>query len=170
MSLASLETRTIVYHWFSLGTSGSQRLPMVLSGYLWFSMVLSGYQWFSVVTSDSQRLPVVLNGISGYQWKLTYPICMYQVPKCIEPLMGSYSMYLHVPKNLFPKWHSVGNTVRSQRSKTFQQSYIDTCSTAKTTKQLSLLLLAVQRQLPTVKVTHFPTSSNVNHFNHTYHI
>ena len=79
-------------------------------------------------------------------------------------------MYVHVPKNLFPKWHSVGNTVRSQRSKTFQQSYIDTCSTAKTTKQFSLLLLAVQRQLPTVKVTHFLTSSNVNHFNHTYHI
>ena len=125
MSLASLETRTIVYHWFSLGTSGSQRLPMVLSGYLWFSMVLSGYQWFSVVTSDSQRLPVVLNGISGYQWKLTYPISIYQVPKCIEPLMGSYSMYLHVPKNLFSKWHSVRNTVKSQRTKTFQQSCID---------------------------------------------
>ena len=90
-------------------------------------------------------------------------------------LMGSYSMSLHVPKNLFPKWHSVGNTVRLHRSKPFQQSCIDTCSTAKTTEQLSLLLLAVQRQLPTDKVTRFLPSSNVNHFHHylphiTYYI
>ena len=98
MSLAPLETRMIVishYHWFSLGTSGSQRLPvviygyqwfsvviygsqwlsMVIYGYQWFSMAISGYQWLCMVTSGSQWLPVVIYGFqwlsvvtSGYLW------------------------------------------------------------------------------------------------------
>ena len=33
----------------------------------------------------------------------------------IEPFNGKLQ---YVPKNLFPKWHSVGNTVRLQRSET----------------------------------------------------
>ena len=85
--------------------------------------------------------------------------------------MGSYSMYLYVPKNLFPEWHSVGNTVRSHAEKqnipTELHRYLQHC---KNNQTASLLLLAVQRQLPTVKVTHFLTSSNVNHFDHTYNL
>ena len=43
MSLAPLKTRMIVYQSLSLGTSGSQWLPVVTSGYQWLPVVLSGY-------------------------------------------------------------------------------------------------------------------------------
>ena len=61
MSLAPLETR-ISRYWVPVVLSGYQWFSVVTSGSQWLPVVLSGYQWFSVVTNGSQWLPVVLSG------------------------------------------------------------------------------------------------------------
>ena len=54
------------FQWFTVVTSGSQWLPVVLNGYQWFSMATSGYQWLPVVhnghLNGSQWFPVVFSG------------------------------------------------------------------------------------------------------------